>query len=239
MMEQLRMQTVSREDGRHTNHQKGEQKVLIANNNIMSVNYNHNNITTENMEGGFQKQTEIKASLIPGAGKGRFALEDLPKGTIVRIQTIGSKELQVFHSTQDLQSIDDGLLINYCHTLPTYSCHAIKTCSSPPARVFLNAPGMYTNHGSGIHETIEYRYTATHKYTIAKRDILKGEELLQDYRYFRKVDWFEDYLASFQDGRLSLRQLGLDIELQLQSSTESSSEEETEVEIDMARVLVV
>lgn len=183
----------------------------------------------ETNSGGLQRKTEIKAFLIFGAGKGRFALEDLPKGSVVRIQRIDSKELHVFDGVEDLDDIADSLLINYCHTLPAYSKSGINKTHGN--RIFLNVPGMCINHGSGTSENIEYQYTATHKYTIAKRNIRTGEELLQDYRDYSKVAWFEDYMASLDDGRLSLRQLGLEIEAQNKIPAGSSSEED-EDEVD-------
>ena len=66
---------------------------------------------------------------------------------------------------------------------------------------------MNTNHSSDAN--IMYEFDETEKRTILLRDVEAGEEMLQNYTFFTKVDWFEDYLNS--NNLISARQLGEEI----------------------------
>lgn len=152
------------------------------------------------MTDGFQIQTEVKTSNIPEAGMGRFFKKSYKKGTIVRIQKINSETLHVIRDVEELKHYDINLIKHFAHSLPTYS-------NKHNDLIYLNFPPMNTNHSSDAN--IMYEFDETEKRTILLRDVEAGEEMLQNYTFFTKVDWFEDYLNS--NNLISARQLGEEI----------------------------
>ena len=74
----------------------------------------------------FLIKTVIKDSTIKDAGTGRFFLEDLKKGTIVRKQIIGSDNLKVIKNKEELDNYDITLLKHFGHSKPKNS--KLNTC---------------------------------------------------------------------------------------------------------------
>ena len=145
----------------------------------------------------FRIKTEIKESLIPGAGRGRFFAEYCKKGTIVRVQIIPSEKIFVFKNVDQLKSVSYENLVHFCHTKPIRS-----TLSTD--YVYLNNPPLYTNHSTN--NNIDFHYTDTKKITYTTRDVKAGEEMVQNYCNYTKVDWFENYLHSIN--AISVREFG-------------------------------
>jgi SET domain-containing protein len=63
---------------------------------------------------------------------------------------------------------------------------------------------MYTNHSSTPNIKYKYDYNAKVKTTLAARDIARGDELLQDYGSFSKVEWFTEYIKESTNGLSSV-----------------------------------
>ena len=145
----------------------------------------------------FKVKTYIDKSSIPGTGRGRFFDEFVPKGTIVRVQEIDSPQLLMFSNIDNLKRVELKTMFNYCHSVPI-------GCNYHIDKVFLNYPPMMSNHS--MYANVRYTFTETHKYCIASRNIEPGEELLQNYTQFSKVEWYEDYLHKL--GHISVREFG-------------------------------
>ena len=154
-------------------------------------------------ETGFKVETYLGSSTIPEAGLGRFVATDIKKGDIVRVQKIGDKTLECYASETDMAAriARDGIqyLEYFGHTGPQ---------ARPETRdlVFVNNPPLYSNHCTGAAKNIETVWDGDVKYIRATRDISPGEELMEDYRSFGEVGWFEAFLVL--DGRVPVRQLG-------------------------------
>ena len=141
-----------------------------------------------------QIDTEIKRSTISGAGLGRFFKQNYQAGTVVRVQSI-CDDLFVFSKVDDFNDFDTDLIHNFSHTRCLDSdidCEDVYVSKKP----------LYTNHS--INHNIVFKFVGDKKFTLISRDVIKGEEMLQNYTHYRKVDWFEDYLHSIN--KVSLRE---------------------------------
>mgnify|MGYP001274679257 CR=1 FL=1 len=145
-------------------------------------------------------KTEIKSSTIAGAGKGRFFLENCKRGTIIRIQLIGS-ELLTFNSVSELKDANKDLTINFGHSKSKNS--TIDTDTDRDT-IYINNVPLYTNHS--LNNNIAFLYFSDRKITYTTRDVYSGEEILQNYCDYTEVPWYEDYLHSI--GEISLREFG-------------------------------
>ena len=145
----------------------------------------------------FLVKTIIHSSSIPGAGTGRFFVEDQKKGTIIRKQKIGSDSLHVIKTRDELDKYNLQLLKHFGHSKPKHS--ELKT-----NYVYLNFPPMNTNHSED--NNIDFIYVHDEKITYLTKDVKAGDEIFQNYRNFEKVDWFEEYLHG--KGEISARELG-------------------------------
>jgi len=149
------------------------------------------------MYNDFLIPTIIKTSNIKNAGSGRFFIENHKKGTIIREQIINSDSLHVIKNKEECKKYDIELLKHFGHSLPNNS--EIKT-----NYVYINFPPMNTNHS--LDNNIDFLFKDNKKITFLIKDVKSGEEILQNYSNFRKVDWFEDYLH--ENNLISARELG-------------------------------
>lgn len=148
---------------------------------------------------GLLVKTELKQSNIPQAGRGRFFLENYEQGTIVREQCIDT-DLHVFTCVQDIKTTNEEHICNFAHT----------RCADTDVNcehVYLNKEPLYTNHSSN--HNIAFKFIGNKKITFTSRDVEAGEEMLQNYNHYTKVDWYEQYLHSIN--RKSLREFALSL----------------------------
>lgn len=149
------------------------------------------------MEDTFFIQTKVQPSTIENGGNARYFMEDVEKGVVVRKQKIGSKTLQAFKNEKDLEGKSINIFQHYGHSVP-------KNCEYYCDTIFLNDPFLFTNHSDN--PNIKFEYTKDYKYTITTRSVKSGEEMFQNYCDFKKVDWFEQYLA--KNNLIGARQFG-------------------------------
>tara|TARA_B100001094_G_scaffold330601_1_gene396207 strand:- start:2995 stop:3465 length:471 start_codon:yes stop_codon:yes gene_type:complete len=146
-------------------------------------------------------KTEIKESNIVGAGNGRFFCDNYKKGTIVRKQKLTNihhiLKFKNENCVKDFKNINT--LVHFGHSAPSNTMSHRSN-----GVIFVNVPFMNTNHSKD--PNIKYKFTKHNKYTVLTRDVKKGDEMLQDYTKFSKVQWFEEHLK--QQQLLSCRQLG-------------------------------
>ena len=71
----------------------------------------------------------------------------------------------------------------------------------------MNFPPMYTNHSTNPNVTMYYH--ETEKLTVLERDVVDGEEMVQDYAEYSEVKWFEDFLVE-KGVKQSIRQFGVE-----------------------------
>eukprot|EP00927_Polykrikos_kofoidii_P057012 TRINITY_DN51117_c0_g1_i1.p1 TRINITY_DN51117_c0_g1~~TRINITY_DN51117_c0_g1_i1.p1 ORF type:complete len:211 (-),score=15.39 TRINITY_DN51117_c0_g1_i1:237-869(-) len=161
---------------------------------------------------GFLVHTYIGPSRIPGAGLGRFVTEAVPADSVIRRQTLGAANLLAFRSEVELLTAfplpqDALMLADFAYS-----------CSEHVDVVLLDAPPTMVNHAtsqedqssataaSGGGPNTVFRFSGNEKVVVATRDIVAGEELLQDYRAIARVSYLEELLAKAQ--LQSARQLG-------------------------------
>ncbi len=102
------------------------------------------------MEGdGFLIETEIKHSIIPGAGRGRFFSQDCLAGKIIRIQDMNT-DLNIYKNVADIMSEDNDLVLNFAHG-------RCKDSDIDSSHVYINKIPFYTNHSSN--NNISFRYS--------------------------------------------------------------------------------
>tara|TARA_B100001996_G_C18545257_1_gene548615 strand:+ start:404 stop:880 length:477 start_codon:yes stop_codon:yes gene_type:complete len=145
-------------------------------------------------------ETEIKTSSIINAGTGRFFCKNYPKGTIVRVQKLSNPDHIIKYNKLNELNTDTETLIHFAHSKPHFHKHKYHKNS-----IFINVPFMNTNHSN--HPNIKFIFTKNNKYTILTKNVAVGDEMLQDYSSFSKINWFEDYLTSIN--KQSCRQLGI------------------------------
>ena len=87
---------------------------------------------------------------------------------------------------------------------------AFSTENSPASLqgcICMNFPPMYTNHSTNPNVTMHYH--GTEKLTLLERDVVDGEEMVQDYAEYSEVKWFEDFLVE-KGVKQSIRQFGVE-----------------------------
>jgi hypothetical protein len=152
---------------------------------------------------GFHVKTRIDQSCIDGAGLGRFAMEFIPARTIIRSQSVNSNNLFAFKNEKELLSafpLDEDL-----NMLSDFAfCSDIL-----PDVVLLDVPPTMVNHATeknGSNTSFRFFNNGKSKEVIATRDIMPGDELLQDYRKIAPVSWLENILK--RKGLKTARELG-------------------------------
>jgi hypothetical protein len=115
-------------------------------------------------------KTKVMPSTIPEAGMGLFADEDIPKGTIVWscVENVDSSVLDSDVEKMSKEERDKFILHAYKSTKTGYwiACYD---------------GGQYVNH-SEYPNLGQYDFDTDSEYAdVALRDILKGEELLDNY----------------------------------------------------------
>jgi hypothetical protein len=158
---------------------------------------------------GIKVSSFVALSSIPGAGRGRFVHDDVPKGTIVRRLVVGSDELPVFRNEEELEAA----LATKTMTAEKFAHFGQEEPGNVEwlrgAVVVMRHPG-YVNHPSpGMHANVEIEYSLVGDQQVfisrTIRDVAAGEEFLTDYKItFGVVQWFRDYLQ--KRGYSSLRQ---------------------------------
>ena len=73
--------------------------------------------------------------------------------------------------------------------------------------ICMNFPPMYTNHSRD--PNVSMHYSTTEKLTVLERDVIDGEEMVQDYAEYSEVKWFEDLLVE-KGVKQSIRQFGIE-----------------------------
>jgi len=148
-------------------------------------------------DGGFLIKTELKDSIIPGAGRGRFFSQDCLAGKIVRIQDMNT-DLNIYKNVSDIMRENTELVINFAHG-------RCKDSDIDSSHVYINKLPFYTNHSAN--NNISFRIRTGKKITYTTCDVKTGEEMLQNYEEYTPVPWYETYLYSLD--KISLRELGI------------------------------
>jgi len=175
-------------------------------------------------ENGFRVKTEVKASQIPGADKGRYVLENVPKDAVVRttrvVSTAGAEagvEAGTTVTVADVGGIQKLIKLHNAHAAPaqrvTQSTRRAKTgmtwvkdFAGTPANSEADEAAVYIWGSSNVLNAalddekinVELRFRGDEKKyvdLVTLRDIATGEELYQDYRTFQMPQWFRQELA--------------------------------------------
>jgi len=148
---------------------------------------------------GWQVPTTVKSSNVPGAGNGRFADIDIPKGTIIMnkpmvpmsqvssVLSVSSDEVVVFKNSEEVERFiglywEEGKQSR--KDVFEYMTHYIFSLSTSEG-VTLNFSSAAVNHGDhGVTEnTRSFETDGNHLFkTVA--DVKAGDELLVDYRRY-------------------------------------------------------
>jgi len=149
-------------------------------------------------KGGYNVATEVKSSGVPAAGRGRFACQDIPKGTIIRSVKAGGAHMVAYKTPAELEAVGDwDWVVNFIHT------PADDTDMAKKDFVYGCRPMHYHNHS--LEPNCFVRWADDCRITVALRDIKSGEEFFENYVLFGKVNWYEDFLHS--KGNTSVREL--------------------------------
>ena len=171
-------------------------------------------------DAGWKVKAKIERSTIPNAGLGRFVLEDVPKGGVLREATIVDAPSAVaaadgfkprpgtailFYNQEDLVSTletlaPDGKRLNLYEQIANFGFMPEDVTGSKFDReqaVFFWVPVGYLNHqpmdnGSG-NISLLLRGQESKVFVIAARDISAGEELFHDYRELVLPAWFREF----------------------------------------------
>lgn len=174
---------------------------------------------------GFQIRTEVKASQIPGGGRGRYVLEDVPAGTVVRHTTLvpGSEVTHGLKPGTTVRTTEESTLTAVfdmpdVEGLPTTLEQIANFCGTPVGLTEDNpytfhwTPCNYFNHSAEPNVEIQHgrgEEAGTHILVVAVRDIRAGEELFQDYRLFHNPVWFKEFCK--RQGVVDTETLGYNI----------------------------
>lgn len=158
---------------------------------------------------GIKCKTIVKQSSIPQAGMGRYALEFIPKGTVIfKLKIIAPSNIDALFTPDKmvrLESIEDmfELAINYMDN--------IKCSFKDVKYVFENyifgqdTNVIYTATQSGCvnHNTNEKANLVGYAkdgyyYKVATKDIKKGQEIFQDYSTFKYPNFYFDFFKRFK-----------------------------------------
>ena len=141
-------------------------------------------------DSGFLVQTEVKESSVPGGGSGRYVLEDVKKGQIVRMTTlIGPHEKPrpgTTLVTNNAKELLDCLNYKDVKGMPTNNEQIVHFAGTPfnvsedNESVYHWAPFNCTNHSSDPNIVLALPPVEDgHMYLVALRDMVAGDELFQ------------------------------------------------------------
>lgn len=154
-------------------------------------------------ETGFRVPTYLAPSKIPGAGVARYTKVALKKGEIIRLQSVEDGSLIAF---KDLQSIQKFIAKEGIDFVANFSHAGPQDEVDTKGLVLINNPPYYINHGSKDEKNAEALWQGRVKISRTSKDVEAGEEILEDYREFGEIKWFEEFLM--QEGRLPVRRFG-------------------------------
>lgn len=155
----------------------------------------------------FEVETEIKKSSIPGAGNGRFSLEDIKEGTLIRkLKFINIKDYitnSKLNKNTDINYFiifndyyDLNLLVEYFKSFKLLDEEEIKTkiawfMGYIDNKLCIQSHSSYYNHSNeyNIKRIVDNEYL----YHYANRDIEKNSELFIDYNDYIMPDYFFDW----------------------------------------------
>jgi len=171
-------------------------------------------------DSGFLVQTEVKESSVPGGGSGRYVLEDVKKGQIVRMTTlIGPHEKPrpgTTLVTNNAKALLDCLNYKDVKGMPTNNEQIVHFAGTPfnvsedNESVYHWAPFNCTNHSSDPNIVLALPPVEDgHLYLVALRDMLAGDELFHDYRAHTLPSWFTDLCTAL--GPVPAEHLGYQI----------------------------
>lgn len=152
----------------------------------------------------FQINTIIKQSTIDGAGKGRFTLEKINKGDLIKKTTIIHIKdyLNILKSNENndtnyfiiLNNYDDiNMLFEYFKSFKLLNEEEIKIKMSwfighINNKLYIQSHSNYYNHS--VNCNIEYRFDDKYLYQYANKDIDKDSELFIDYNNIKFTDYY-------------------------------------------------
>ena len=176
-------------------------------------------------DAGWKVKTEIKTSGIPGAGLGRYVLEDMTKGRVLWDAAVVEAPASIprpgtvllFHNQEELvhtfkldrdetpQNVY-AQVANFGGALPVDRPAGTKFDDKVDAVAFC-VPPVYCNHRADCANiSFALRESDTGQQeaktlVIARRDISAGEELYRDYREIVMPVWFKEFCRgnSFMD----------------------------------------
>lgn len=124
----------------------------------------------------YMVKLKVKKSKIHG--KGTFALENIPKGTIVWLYE-PSHDLSI---TQDeFEKLDDDEKRRFRHSAYLSPWTGLWICPPP-------GDEEYTNHSLKNNTTVYYdKKVSPEPYFVANRDIARGEEITNNYYEFDAI----------------------------------------------------
>jgi uncharacterized protein len=139
-------------------------------------------------------KTEVKNSLI--AGMGLFAGQDIKKGEVVWQYTPDTCNILTkdqFQTLLDSFHKTEKQLIEYFLTY-TYYQDVLK------GLIFCLDNGRYVNHSDqpNLSGPSDMSSEVSWQYSIALRDIAKGEELFENYGTYDTCEWLEEICKSYR-----------------------------------------
>jgi len=160
---------------------------------------------------GLTVATEVRQSRIPGAGCGRFALEPVKKGALVRrlLMVDGSAtspphqigttvlcrnaaDLARNHQYEDASGVTNVEQMANFGGVP-------HNAPDDDEAIYHLVPCNFINHAAGSEANVIAELSELdplHLRVVALRNIAAGEELYQDYRTFKTPAWFKEWCAA-------------------------------------------
>lgn len=132
--------------------------------------------------------TIVKPSQI--AGMGLFANEVIKKGEVIWRYTNGTTLVFTLEQLNALKSSYDGPEAPNMRYYLTYGYYAAKF----DGIIVCLDNGRFVNHSEApnIGFSSELSEDQSWQYSVALRDIKKGEELLENYRTYDSADWIDE-----------------------------------------------
>lgn len=156
----------------------------------------------ENSE--FEIRTQIKESSISGAGKGRFILEDVKKGDLIRkIKIVNVKDyINIIKSNENDNTnyfitftdySDLGLLVEYFKSFNLLDEDEIKIkiswfIASINDKLYIQSHSSYYNHSNS--NNIKYDFDDNYAYHYANKDIDRNSELFINYNDYNMPEYY-------------------------------------------------
>jgi hypothetical protein len=173
---------------------------------------------------GLTVATEVRQSLVPGGGKGRFVLEPVRKGTVVRrtllVDGAASNDepwkpgtTTVCRTAAELEqafNYEDGGEIPNSEQVVNFGGTPYNVGDDNDA-IYHWTPCNWLNHAPAEDANVIIELSDIdphHVRVVALRDIKAGEELYQDYRSFHPPQWFRDWCVANAEGKVDTFTLG-------------------------------